>query len=181
VNYLRLRRHVLVVTSAGHMNTDGRPEARDVGALYRDEGPAIYAYLRRVVRDEEDACDLLQETFRQAMRFPERLGACVSARAWLFGVARNLAMNSVRRRRPAPPLPADVAEPPETEDPRVEQMREAIARLPEPMRETLQLRLGEELSYQEVAAALGVPVGTVRSRIHNAVKLLRDRMTGRQG
>lgn len=56
-------------------------------------------------------------------------------------------------------------------------MREAIAQLAPELRETLELRLTDELSYEEIASVLGVPVGTVRSRLHNAVRRLRTVLT----
>lgn len=55
----------------------------------------------------------------------------------------------------------------------MEALRRAIERLPEAQREVLALRLGDELSYAEIAAILAVPIGTVRSRIHHAVRRLR--------
>jgi RNA polymerase sigma-70 factor (ECF subfamily) len=63
-------------------------------------------------------------------------------------------------------------------DERLAAVRAAIASLPEAQRETLELRLRNELSYEEIAAVLGIPVGTVRSRLHGAVKTLRDRLAG---
>jgi RNA polymerase sigma-70 factor (ECF subfamily) len=59
-------------------------------------------------------------------------------------------------------------------DPRVELVREAIARLTPELQETLELRFEQELSYEEIAAVLEIPVGTVRSRLHNSVKRLRE-------
>ena len=56
-------------------------------------------------------------------------------------------------------------------------MRLAMAELPEQIRETLELRLRDELSYEEIAAVLEIPLGTVRSRLHTALRLLRAAMT----
>jgi RNA polymerase sigma-70 factor (ECF subfamily) len=64
----------------------------------------------------------------------------------------------------------------ETADPRLEVMREGIARLNAASRQVLELRLQRELSYEEMAATLGVPVGTVRSRLHHAVRQLREHL-----
>jgi RNA polymerase sigma-70 factor, ECF subfamily len=61
-------------------------------------------------------------------------------------------------------------------DERLGEMRQAMAKLPQEMRETLELRLADDLSYEEIAAVLEIPVGTVRSRLHNAVKKLREEM-----
>jgi RNA polymerase sigma-70 factor (ECF subfamily) len=59
------------------------------------------------------------------------------------------------------------------EDPRLDGMRAAIARLPETHREVLEMRLADELSYAQIAEAMDLPIGTVRSRIHHAVLRLR--------
>lgn len=79
----------------------------------------------------------------------------------------------MRRLRPVEPLVAEPLSQPEIQDPRIERMREEIGRLPEEMRETLLLKLNQELSYAEIAAVLAIPIGTVRSRIHQAVSRLR--------
>jgi RNA polymerase sigma-70 factor (ECF subfamily) len=73
-------------------------------------------------------------------------------------------------------LPEDVRAPSDEGDERIAEMREAIVKLPEEMRETLELRLADELSYEEIAAVLEIPIGTVRSRLHNAVKKLREEL-----
>ncbi len=73
------------------------------------------------------------------------------------------------------PLPDDLPAAVEPiEDARIVAMREAIARLPDSQREVLELRLGRKMSYAEIAEALALPIGTVRSRLHNAVAALRE-------
>ncbi len=152
--------------------------------LYRLHGRAIEGYLRRLCGRPDDAEDLLQETFVQAMRSGEAPLRAASPKAWLFGVARNVGMNARRRRRPVAALPDDLAGEPgaasTTSDPRLDCMRQAIAALPEAQREALGLRLTYELSYEEIAAVTGVPVGTVRSRLHHAVRRLRETLLGGQ-
>ncbi len=122
------------------------------------------------------AQDLLQETFVQAIRSKDKLSNVSSPRAWLFGVARNLAMNSIRRRPSVVSLPANLSQDCSPPDPRVEEMRQAITKLPIAQQETLELRLTRDLSYQEIATVLEIPLGTVRSRLHNAVNHLRQVM-----
>lgn len=68
-------------------------------------------------------------------------------------------------------LPAETGDAP---DPRLEPMREAITKLPPTHAEVLLLRLQQELSYEEIAQILDVPIGTVRSRLHHAVQQLRE-------
>ncbi len=141
--------------------------------LYQEFGPGLLAYLRRRLADRHAAEDLLQETLLQAARSRERLSQAVSARAWLYAIARNLAATAIRRRRRAGPLPEDTPAQVATEHPHLEAVRAAISELPDILRETLELRLRCELSYEEIAAVLGIPVGTVRSRLHLALRRLR--------
>ena len=141
--------------------------------LYRDVGPSLLAYLRRGFGDPHTAEDLLQETFVQAIRRIERLSQVVSPRAWLFAIARNVAATALRRRRVSGPLPIDLPAVEPTEDQRLEEVRQAIAALPDAQREALELRLRGELSYEEIAAVLEIPLGTVRSRLHHALRRLR--------
>jgi RNA polymerase sigma-70 factor (ECF subfamily) len=151
--------------------------AEDLDRLYRGVGPHLLAWLARRHGNPTAAEDLLQETFAAALKHPERLWQAGSQRAYLFGIARNLMVDSYRETRATTNLPENLAmESEATVDPRVERMREAIGKLHPALREVLELRLQAELSYEEIATALGVPVGTVRSRLHNAVKQLRQAM-----
>jgi RNA polymerase sigma-70 factor (ECF subfamily) len=104
----------------------------------------------------------------------DRIETAVSRRAYLFGIARHVGLDALRRAEPAG-VPADfLIAPAAGEDARLESMRAAIAELPSPQREALLLKLQQELSYEEIAGVLGVPVGTVRSRLHYAVLRLRQ-------
>ncbi len=143
--------------------------------LYHAHGPALLGYLQRNFGRCAAAEDLLQETFVQALRKEDRLTAADSPRAWLFGIARHVGLTALRRNRPTESLDATtptVSEP----NPQLAAMREAIAQLPPAMREPLELRLRENLSYEEIAAMLEIPLGTVRSRLHTAMQKLRDAM-----
>jgi RNA polymerase sigma-70 factor (ECF subfamily) len=146
---------------------------RSLETLYREHGPDVLAYLRRL-GGVSAAEDLLHETFVQAMRRMDRFEQAQSPRAWLFGIARHVGLTERRRRRPAAPLVEEPAAPAAGEDERVEPMRRAIDELPEPQREALELRVRSGLSYEEIAVVLAIPVGTVRSRLHHAVRRLRE-------
>jgi RNA polymerase sigma-70 factor (ECF subfamily) len=142
--------------------------------LYQEMSVTLLAYFRRQPALASAAEDLLQDTFVRAIRGFDRLQASVSPRAYLFGIARHVGLDALRSRRPTEefvPEPADPRAAPE--DARLEALRLAIATLPEPQRETLLLKLHHELSYEEIAEALGLPVGTVRSRLHHALHHLR--------
>lgn len=154
-------------------NPPMQPADEQYDLLYRETGPGLLAYFRRRPGIAGAAEDLLQDTFVRALRHPERLTASVSPRAYLFGIARHVCMDALRRSRPMAALADAEAEPAESEDVRLEAMREAITGLPEAQREALQLKLHHELSYEEIAEVLGIPIGTVRSRLHHAVLALR--------
>jgi RNA polymerase sigma factor (sigma-70 family) len=148
--------------------------------LYREHAPALTRYLSGRFSRFASPEDLLQETFLQAVRSANKGTArpLPSPRAWLFSIARHVGLTALRKSsaHPVAELPEPGVLPSKTTEPddRTEAMRMAIARLPEAMRETLELRLQDELSYDEIASVLDVPVGTVRSRLHNAVRQLRD-------
>ena len=144
--------------------------------LYSEDGPRIWTYLRRHVMNRATADELFQETFVVATEKVTALMAADSQRAWLFGIARNLMREKLRRprRETSMPFPEEHTVPiPEEEDPRLETMKRQIEILPSPQREVVELRIGQELSYAEIAEALAIPIGTVRSRMHNAVQTLR--------
>jgi len=153
-----------------------RSDSHQIGRLYQQHGGEVLNYLARRCPDDA-AQDLLQETFLQVVRAPERLESVTMPRAWLFGIARHLLALHFRRkdRAESVDLPENVEE--SSEDRRLPVMREAIAQLAPELRETLELRLTDELSYEEIAGVLGVPIGTVRSRLHNAVRRLRAVLT----
>jgi RNA polymerase sigma-70 factor (ECF subfamily) len=101
------------------------------------------------------------------------------ARGYLFGIARHLSQRVWARRKHDRALPLDeesagVASP--EPDDRIEEARETIASLPPLQREILELRFSQCLSYAEMAEVLGVPIGTVRSRLHNAIAQIRSRI-----
>ena len=150
------------------------PGTTQLEDLYRDLAPSLLGYFRRRPALAGAAEDLLHDTFVRAIEHRERLAASVSARAYVFGIARHVGSDALRRRRPTEEFVAAPAAPVPEADERLEAMHAAIAALPELQRETLLLRLQQELSYEEIAEVLGVPIGTVRSRLHGAVRRLQE-------
>jgi RNA polymerase sigma-70 factor (ECF subfamily) len=159
------------VNSADHIGD----RSKEIDGLYQETKLELMGYFLRRHGSREVAEDLLQETFAAVMRNPERLLQADAPRAYLFGVARNVSMDALRRARPMEALPNEQAAPEVAkDDPRLPAMREAIGRLSPALRQVLELRLREELAYDEIARVLNIPVGTVRSRLHHAVKNLRE-------
>ena len=142
--------------------------------LYREAAPALLAYFRHQPTLAGAAEDLLQDTFVRALKHRERLETAVSRSAYLFGIARHVVLDALRRVKPDG-IPAELHCVPEVRpDERLESMQAAIAELSPPHREALLLKLQQDLSYEEIAEVLGIPVGTVRSRLHHAVLRLRQ-------
>lgn len=157
---------------------------RNLELLYRDVGPDVLRFLRRSLASAADADELLQETFLVVARDYAALESARSQRAWLIGIARNLVSAHRRRsaiRRTLSLITEPVATPPKNEGDELEPIRSAIAGLPAAQQEVLQLRLADDLSYAEIAEALGIPIGTVRSRLHTAIATIRERQSGFAG
>jgi RNA polymerase sigma-70 factor (ECF subfamily) len=171
-------------------------ETDALGVLYDRYGHAVFALIVRIVGDRGTAEDLLQEVFlhvwQQARTFD---GARGTVRSWLHGIAHHLALNELRRRRRRPQLltppardgridedgPAAYVDP--VADPagdawravRDATMARALAELSEAQREVLTL-YAAGFSQAEIAARLGQPLGTVKSRMRRALRQLRERL-----
>ena len=146
----------------------------DVEQLYQQSREALTSYFLRRHRSSHTAEDLLQETFLRLMRQVDRCFSASSPRGYLFGIARHVSADAWRRTQPMDDaVEAAAVAPP---DVRLAAARETIASLPALQREILDLRFQHDLSYAEIAEALGIPVGTVRSRLHNALEMVRKQL-----
>jgi RNA polymerase sigma-70 factor (ECF subfamily) len=151
--------------------------------------PALYRTARRLTRGPEDARDVVQETMLRAYRTFDRFQAGTNVRAWLFTILYSILTNSWRRRQRTPEeVPLEIVEERfagalrasgvDAESRLLQRLEaspeidSALGDLPEEYRAAVLLVDVEELSYEEAAAVLGCPVGTVRSRLHRARKLL---------
>lgn len=154
--------------------------------LYAGEREAIFAYLRGFTADRQLAEEIVQDTLLAAWRGAARYGGRASVRSWLFAIARRRAADALRRSRlrllPEPEAEAALADLPSSE-PNPEdlalaaatrqELTAALARLSPFHREALDLTFAHGLSYPELAEVLGVPLGTVKSRLSNAKRALR--------
>jgi RNA polymerase sigma-70 factor (ECF subfamily) len=149
----------------------------DVEQLYRESRQALTSYFARRHGSVHSAEDLLQETFLRLMRQVDRCRLAASPKGYLFGIARHVSADTWRRAKalPSEDEVVDSIEAPQS-DQRLIEAREIITALPPLQREILDLRFQHDLSYAEIAEALGIPIGTVRSRLHGALEILRERM-----
>jgi RNA polymerase sigma-70 factor, ECF subfamily len=149
----------------------------------------LYSYALVLSRNRTEAEDLVQETCLRAIRAMHRLQPDSNAKSWLFTILRNIWLNQLRQRRTAPEVveldldgdganrAADTRKDPHAtyvSNIEQEQVRTAIQQLSIEFREIIILREYEELSYQEIAAVLECPLGTVMSRLARARSKLRD-------
>jgi RNA polymerase sigma-70 factor (ECF subfamily) len=158
----------------------GRPEL--FATIFHRHFGAVHAYLTRQVGGER-ADDLASATFTVAFeRRRSFLEDATSARPWLFGIALNLTRNEWRARQRAVVALTRLASTPSTPGadggvdvggPGGERLPSVLGQLDHDQRDVLLLYAWEGLSYEEIAAALGVPVGTVRSRLARARERLR--------
>lgn len=141
----------------------------------------VYRVAYGVVRNHDDASDIAQETFVRAYRTMSRFDPSRPLFPWLYQIARNLSLNRIERVRnretglPEFELESRAAGPEEeivaTDE--AARVRAAVALLPERQRMVIELAHFQECSYKEMARVLGIPIGTVMSRLYNARQRLR--------
>ncbi len=150
--------------------------------LYARYGRPLYAYLVELVDDRGLAEEVVQDTFVAAWRGAAGFEGRSTVSTWLFGIARRQARDRQRRLRPDH-VPLDgIADTP-SDDPRPDaevlaaadraDLAAALGRLPIHHREPLVLAFAHGLSGPEIASVLGIPEGTVKSRLHAARRALR--------
>ncbi len=184
-----------LILSAQAANADG--VKRIVSELARRHHERIVSFIYGIVRDRTAAEDLAQETFVRVYRHARDYRPIGKFSSWLYAIARNLSLNEVRDRKKRPtlalnaPMKTDTSETeavstmsgggdlPHDEAQRAEvalELRRAVDELPEPFRVVLVLCDLEQLSYQQCAQVLDVPIGTVRSRLSRARGHLEERL-----
>jgi RNA polymerase sigma-70 factor, ECF subfamily len=158
---------------------------------------ALYRTALRMTRSEADAEDLVQETYIRAFRFRDQFTLGTNMKAWLFRILTNTFINTYRRKAAQPEVTdlegvdefslyrrmADDRAASSSPDPEAEllnsvvdaEVTDALEALPEKFRTTVLLDV-EGFSYKEIAEMLGIPIGTVMSRLHRGRKFLQKRL-----
>lgn len=170
-------------------SADGRRVAFAAEALPHLD--AVYRYAYALARDRSEAEDLTQDTFLQALRHWDQFRPGTNARAWLFTICRNLFLRQRERRAREEPTEAAVLDglaigaqafaapsdagralfdAPELGD----VIRRELDKLPAEYREVVELSDLQDQSYADIAQVLGVPLGTVKSRLFRGRRLLQE-------
>jgi len=169
------------------------PPGTDTEHLFRqlvsEHRNNLYRFVLRQIGRSDDAQDITQQAFVEAARSLETFRGDAQVSTWLYGIAMNLVRNYLSRapHRVREYVSEEVLEdvPAAQPDPSeqaqwsqaMKRLSAALAELPEDMRSVLLLVAVDELSYEEAATMLSIPVGTVRSRVSRARTALRKRLT----
>jgi RNA polymerase sigma-70 factor (ECF subfamily) len=172
---------VSVTTAMPVVDRAGEPLTPDgFEALYRATVDDLFAYVATLVRDRGAAEDVVAVSFERAYRrlrtYDARRG---SERQWLFGIARNAALDELRRRRRVATLAAEPGAPEPADDERDDPVRRATVRAAlhglEPRdRELVALKFFAGLDNAEIAGVLGISASNAGTRVHRAVQRLRE-------
>jgi RNA polymerase sigma-70 factor (ECF subfamily) len=155
-------------------------------ALYRSSRDDVYAYVAGLLRDrtaaEEVTATAFERAFRKRRRFDPQRG---NGRAWLFGIARNAALDELRRRKRHAELavdPTDLDGPNARENPERHEMRlllaGALAELSPRERELVALKFFAGLSNAEIGEVVGISESNVGTRLHRVIEKLREACDG---
>jgi len=169
---------------AAAKNGEPAPEkgVTELAALVVAHHAAVYRYARRLCGCPIDAEDLTQQTFLIAQQKLDQLREPDRASAWLLAVMRSCFLKSIRKTRPLPMANFDTlvehaaVKTPAVQEIDRDQLAAALAELPDEFRLVVVMFYFEELSYQDIAEELEIPVGTVMSRLSRGKSHLRRRL-----
>jgi len=160
-------------------------------AIVRHYDRMVYSLAYRLCRDRNEAWDMAQEAFMRVFRNFDKYDPKYPFRPWLMKVATNVCLNKIRGKYRGTPTVTDVTDPdgepipvPGGPDPAhavarkdsAQVVRAAVAALPVDYRVIVTLRYLEDQSYEEIAEALELPLGTVKNRLFRARELLKERL-----
>lgn len=159
-----------------------------IGGELENHIASLRRYARALLRNADDAEDLVQEALARALARADTFQAGTNLRAWLFTILHNVHVNRIRSRAaqaeevPMETVEAYLSTAPRQED-RVElrEMQRAIDALPDDQRKVLLLVGLEGMKYDEVAKVLEIPIGTVMSRLSRAREAIRARLNKESG
>lgn len=163
-------------------SSDARLDDATFAALFRESAAGVHAYAISLLGDRTAAEDVTALAFERLYRSRSRLDhGRGTPRAWLFAIARNAALDELRRRRrqPQSELPQELSDERESEGPfeqieRRATVRDALSALPLREREVVLLKFHGQLSNSELAKALDVSESNAGTRLHRALTRLRE-------
>lgn len=156
-----------------------RGDVRAFEALYHRHKRAVFRFARRFTGDDALADDVVQETFRAVVDQAATLRVRGELTGWLYVVAKRAALRAREKAHRSQGDPHDLARAVDVHDASAPDdtagdVARRVAALPEIQREVVLLRFVDDWSLEAIAAALEVPLGTVKSRLHNALRAMRE-------
>lgn len=153
-----------------------RGDADAFETLYFRHRDWVHRLALRFASDQDEALDVLQETFAYLLKRaqgPRRLRLSARLSTYLYPIVRNIAVSMARKqsRMSIGQVPDTIA-PASASD--QTDLASVLDRIPKPQQEVLMMRFVHDMAITEIAAALAIPVGTVKSRLHHALKALRE-------
>jgi RNA polymerase sigma-70 factor (ECF subfamily) len=167
----------LIQTDQDLIDTARRQDPLAFEGLYGRYRDWVFRLAWRFTRDPDLALDVLQETFTYLLRRLPTLQLTARLTTFLYPAVRNLSLAALRRNRKFPGGEDILDEMParsEAVEGLSEDLAAALAVLPAPQRQAVLMRFVDEMSIEEIAEALAVPPGTVKSRLHHALETLRN-------
>jgi RNA polymerase sigma-70 factor, ECF subfamily len=164
-----------------------KSDSQAMSTLYRRHYAPIFGYVHRRIGNAHDASDVVAETFLSMVRYlPRYRWTGAPFRSWLLRLATTQINRWVRRRKwtrfwnPIDETHPASVEPNAARDARIEQLRQALWKLPTRFQDVLALHYLEEHSVESIAEILNCPVGTVKSRLARGRDSLRDALTSKE-
>jgi RNA polymerase sigma-70 factor (ECF subfamily) len=174
---------MFAVTDEALMTAVRNGDLAKLGLLFERHHVSLFEFLSWMTGDRTTAEDLVQDIFVRILKYRTTYREGSSFETWLFRIARNARADYFRTRQPLEPLAAEALERPEpgpgpmrrleVDRERV-RLKRALMQLREEQRELIVLARYQGLAHQQIAALLGVEIGTVKVRIHRALRELRE-------
>jgi len=175
----------LALTDIGERLNAGQPEALE--DAYRTLGPLVMSYVSRYV-PQADIEDVMQRVFYEVWRVHDRYDPSLSLRGWVLGIARKRAIDHLRKRKDVV-VPLDSMREITGDDGReiaermawADEVRDALDKLPDLQRQVIELAYFDSYTQTEIAAALDIPLGTVKTRTSRGLQRMAGLLENTRG
>jgi RNA polymerase sigma factor (sigma-70 family) len=174
----------MIETDEGLMLAVKNGDVARLGILFDRHHRALFDFFSRMTGSRTVAEDLVQDVFFRILKYRDTFRDESRFKGWMFHIARNARFDHFQKQKPETALPEDGVNALQSRSPfpgqEFEQaqqtllLEQALYRLPEEKREVLILSRYQELKYEQIAEIMGCEVGTVKVRVHRAIKELRD-------
>ncbi len=170
------------MTTEKTLHLAGRMDRSAFEALFREYFPPLMAFARKILTDEDDAREVVQNVFINLWEKRLEIDLSTSLKSWLFTSVHNRSLNVIRDRKKfsdgaVPDVAGEWDVSAQIESMELEQkIRDTIATLPEKCRQIFEMNRFDGLRYSEIAGQLGISVKTVENQMSKALRILREQL-----